>query len=259
MSFRHSRSLSRSRSTVSNVMFQQLIFLSQHLLRGETGVYYEDLYSLICFLPRYALANSTVNGMLSRWEASKNAKHPLQLKQACSSSSTLTDESMLSKEVSDAKHPPQLKHACLFSSTLTNTSTLSKEIPSPTSSFWRLFCRSPRNKTFDPEKTLAVIPTHCPLKPAYNPPSTTLYDYLPFLLIFKWIWKKVTGDTNSVLEPERRDSLGRKVGPSAEDSNVPLEITNYLSGYCACTSYISAAPLVCCDADDNAQFCCARS
>jgi len=43
----------------------EIVVACQHFLRGERGVYYEDLYPLISFLPRYA------NGKLEGSEAEK--------------------------------------------------------------------------------------------------------------------------------------------------------------------------------------------
>ena len=43
------------------------------MLRGEPGVYYEDLYPLVCFLPRYSTHAPEVaceEDMLPMWKAS---------------------------------------------------------------------------------------------------------------------------------------------------------------------------------------------
>jgi len=52
----------------------------KHFLRGETGVYFEDLYPLICLLPRYANAvgPKTDADMLPLWAASEDEEHPLR-------------------------------------------------------------------------------------------------------------------------------------------------------------------------------------
>ena len=44
------------------------------MLRGEPGVYYEDLYPLVCFLPRYATHDpevATEADMLPIWKGSE--------------------------------------------------------------------------------------------------------------------------------------------------------------------------------------------
>jgi len=48
----------------------------KHLLRGEPGVYYEDLYPLVCFLPRYASEMPSDADMLPLWKASELVQLP---------------------------------------------------------------------------------------------------------------------------------------------------------------------------------------
>jgi len=80
----------------------------------------------------------------------------------------------------------------------------------------------------DPENSvLPQVNSHRPLKAARNPPHTTGYDYVPLLLIFKPIvnlFKKEPSTT-------RRTATGRKIKPEVGDSNVPLEISLFLSTY----------------------------
>jgi len=86
-----------------------------------------------------------------------------------------------------------------------------------------------RSNSVDPEKALADIQSHRPLKPARNPPEASVYDYFPFLRIFS-VFTKCCRRTKSTTP---RDALGRKIKPSFTESNVPLEITIYLSSYLA--------------------------
>lgn len=107
--------------------------------------------------------------------------------------------------------------------------------PAPSSWFGsRGISKASRPKTFDPEKALADIQAHRPLKPARNPPETSFYDYIPFLLALKWVWRRMSRKTESVLKGSNRNALGHKIKPPVGDSNVPLEITIYLSNYAAC-------------------------
>jgi len=52
----------------------------KHFLRGEAGVYYEDLYPLISLLPRYAntVGPKTDADMLPLWAASEDEEYPLR-------------------------------------------------------------------------------------------------------------------------------------------------------------------------------------
>ncbi|KAF8649505.1 hypothetical protein AX16_005757 [Volvariella volvacea WC 439] len=58
----------------------------KHYIRGEAGVYYEDLFPLICVLPRYAATSSdaikTVEHMLPLWQASEDDVYKYDEKEA---------------------------------------------------------------------------------------------------------------------------------------------------------------------------------
>jgi predicted membrane chloride channel (bestrophin family) len=174
----------------------------KHFLRGETGIYYEDLYPLICLLPRYANATGpkTNADMLPLWAASEDEEHPLS---AAPSRSNSDPE----RTVHDEDHKSQ-------------KSWLRSLSGRPTPS---------RNNSMDPEKALATIQSHRPLKPARNPPETSLLDYFPFLRIFLIFTRCCRRKRKHV----QRDALGRKIKPSFTESNVPLEITIYLNNYLA--------------------------
>lgn len=94
-----------------------------------------------------------------------------------------------------------------------------------------------RQETIDLEKALAQqVPSEEPLKKAQNPPETTLYDYIPLLLFFKWvilvILRRTASFTQTVGERRKRsarDALGRKRRIKRTESNVPIEICLYLS------------------------------
>ncbi|KAF7289844.1 hypothetical protein MIND_01358800 [Mycena indigotica] len=178
----------------------------KHFLRGETGVYYEDLYPLICFLPRYAnsVGPKTEADMLPLWAASEEAEYPLH----------------------KAQPPPPSRGA-------TAPPSLNEDFKSETSSNWvrTLVGRGKpsRSNSVDPEKALADIQSHRPLKPAKNPPEASFFDYFPFLRIFAVLTKCCRRKNKRRL----RDSLGRKIKPSFTESNVPLEVTIYLNNYLA--------------------------
>jgi hypothetical protein len=64
------------------------------------------------------------------------------------------------------------------------------------------------------------------LKPARDPPPPSVFDYFPFLRIFK-IFGRIFRKKSDKRTP--RDMLGRKIKPELIESNVPLEICIYLS------------------------------
>nr|GAT51988.1 predicted protein [Mycena chlorophos] len=174
----------------------------KHFLRGETGIYYQDLYPLICFLPRYAnsVGPKTNADMLPLWAASEEEEYPLAKAPPASRSPSVTLEEMDGKSETGS-----------WMRTLTGRGKMS------------------RANSVDPEKALADIQSHRPLKPARNPPPPSIYDYFPFLRVFSIFTRCFRRDNKR----SRRDSLGRKIKPSFTESNVPLELTIYLNNYLA--------------------------
>lgn len=169
-------------------------------------MYYEDLYPLICFLPRYAspVTQHSTENMLPLWQASEDGDHPYE------------------HGVNLRPHPTR---------TFSDPSTIVGGVPdtrqSEKSSSW--FSKGPdrlRPKSFDPERVLPSVYTHRPLKPSRNPPKSTLYDYIPIFLIFKPI---INLFKTKRIEETGRTASGRKIKPATGDSNVPLEITLFLS------------------------------
>lgn len=173
----------------------------KHFLRGENGVYYQDLYPLVGFLPRYATNGRTTEDMLPLWQASEDDEHPY-------------DHEHSHTAPSRSNSVP---------TTLAGGHTKEKD----DSSSWFFSSRSRRATLFDPEKTLPTLTTHRPLEPARNPPKASFYDYVPIFLIFKPITDLFKRDKKKA----KRDLLGRKRRPELGDSNVPLEITLFLSSY----------------------------
>lgn len=146
----------------------------QHYLRGESGVYYQDLYPLICFLPRYANGGSTERDLLPMWHASEDGEYPLE-------------------------HNPQRAAGTRSNSSHTMDSNYKEE----TSSTFFGSLRK-HNKVFDPEKVLPVVDVHRPLKPSRNPPRAGFTDYFPFLKIFKLIAKPFRKSPGIHLNPSFR-------------------------------------------------------
>ncbi|KAJ7844674.1 Bestrophin, RFP-TM, chloride channel-domain-containing protein [Mycena leptocephala] len=161
----------------------------KHFLREEPGVYYEDLYPLICFLPRYANPGvpATPADMLPLWQASEDVDYPLHTAVLPTSQRSDSETSLSSKEA-----PSKLQRA----------------------------------KTFDPEAALADIQSHRPLRPARAPTDASFLDYFPMFRIFAWMFSTCSRRLRGKAHSKKRK------GPLAE-SNVPLEITVYLSAYLA--------------------------
>jgi hypothetical protein len=182
----------------------------KHYLRSEPGVYYQDLYPLICFLPRYAAGGQTEADMLPMWHASEDGTHPY-------------DHSLHSAM------PPAMNIQAKSTWGSKESTDSSKE-----STSWLSSLRRHHKHDFDPERVLPTVHVHRPLKPSRNPPSTGLFDYFPFLRIFKVIAKafRSNGSNPQVESPNsNRSRLGRKRKPLPCDSNVPVEVSLFLSNY----------------------------
>ncbi|KAJ7093443.1 UPF0187-domain-containing protein [Mycena belliarum] len=178
----------------------------KHFLRAEPGVYYEDLYPLVAFLPRYANLDGPVTAadMLPLWHASEDEEFPLHTAQAPAPQRTQSDLGTSPDNSFSSMEKPSLHRG-------------QSEPP--------VLSRTRRQKTFDPEAALADVQSHRPLRPARDPPQASFFDFFPFFRIFAWLFSACSRRV-------RRKAAKKRKGPLAE-SNVPLEITIYLSAYLA--------------------------
>lgn len=198
-----------SKSVYFTMYRDRSLMKMQHYLRSEPGVYYQDLYPLVCLLPRYANEGKTVADMLPMWHASEdNEPHRDEDHHFAMPSSPMNqvDSTVLSKESTQS----------------------TKDTPS---THWMFSLRRKNKTVFDPEQVLPTVHAHRPLKPSRNPPSTGLFDYFPFLSIFKAIAKPFKKNKTPVdsTGKSNRSRLGRKRKPLPCDSNVPVEISLFLS------------------------------
>lgn len=174
------------KKTMMNIL-QAFPVAVKHFLRGEQGVYYEDLYPLICFLPRYANAEPHHDERLPLWHEETAAEH--------------------AREDQDREN----RH--------------DREPTEKTNS--RASSRKPRKDNFDPEAALPSVDSDIPLKPARNPPETTILDYIPLLRFFRWMIRAL------LKKAQPGEQRTRKKHATVVESNVPLEITLFLSNYSA--------------------------
>ncbi len=87
--------------------------------------------------------------------------------------------------------------------------------------------RLKRAKTFDPEAVLPVVPAEHTLRPPRNPPNDSILDYIPFL---RGVIPRKPRSTHPAME-RSRTTTGKKIRPKAADSDVPMEISLFLSSY----------------------------
>ncbi|KIP06316.1 hypothetical protein PHLGIDRAFT_107168 [Phlebiopsis gigantea 11061_1 CR5-6] len=186
----------------------------KHMLRGEGGVYYDDLYPLISLLPRFSVKveKAGIEDMLPLWKASDMDFNMHQ---------TIHGETFDTQRTAIWR---------------TDTSTLpsgGKEIAMAREA-WLNAARKRLNRarSFDPEMALPVVPSERPLQPARNPPPASLYDYFGFLYIFKPLITPFSRRLRAVTTSAPARSLtGKRIKPQAADSNVPVEIALFLNTY----------------------------
>ncbi|ORY87455.1 Bestrophin, RFP-TM, chloride channel-domain-containing protein, partial [Leucosporidium creatinivorum] len=174
--------------TIINLI-QAFSVSAKRYLRGESGVYYEDLYDLIACLPRYAFPSSVASGLAAeRMERSGIL--------GIWRSPYVNGETLLP---CDSVH----------STSSTPSPTLSRPV------------QQPSGGSDDPYLTKSYTNTRSiPLLPAFNPPPRTIYHWFPPLLVFHPFLRLFSKEPQA--ERKRRHSVC---------SNIPLEISLYLSGY----------------------------
>ncbi|KAF7979276.1 hypothetical protein HWV62_42968 [Athelia sp. TMB] len=173
---------------------------TKHFLRSEPGIYYEDLYPLICFLPRYATLPPTPprpEDVLPLWTAS-----------------ALDDP---------AYAPASTKVANMSSTSLDDGEKTRDGTPAPAS-----VLNSRHHKKFEPHSVLPVFASDQPLRAARSPPSQGIWDYIGFLRPIRPLLRWIRGRHSTDL------TFGGKVKKQqAVESNIPLEITLMLNTYLA--------------------------
>ena len=85
--------------------------------------------------------------------------------------------------------------------------------------------KSSRNNSYDPEKALPQVECERPLKPARNPPVSSILDLIPFLRFCKYVVHKLfrTGHSSKYKKKKSRAYI------EYVESNIPFEIILVLS------------------------------
>ena len=216
------------------------IYFKQHMLRGETGIYYEDLYPLICYLPRYASHSRSADDVLPLWMASD-----------IGAQTTPTIPIAMPQVLSPVPSEPDLheKDGTVVGSTIRSNSLPLSEASMDEKSQVHHHVHHHRKKSkhkFHVSSLLPEVVSDRNLLPARNPPKDDIYDYLPFLLLFKpllWFFNYLldklrdpSKDQSGSLDPlpasaSERTVRGKRRPPAYVESHVPLEITLFLSSY----------------------------
>lgn len=180
----------------------------KHYLRGEHGIYYEDLYHLACFLPKYAspvgcpLVGRDLNFTSTKTCAS--AEKPIEkdnTKGECDS--TIDTPQTASTLFEPANHPDSAR-------------VNDKNLPGSR----QQTLRPHMNGSLDPFKPDRE------LLPAYNPPKSSIVELFPIWSLFRALWKGTRNVTGLRL---RKGTYSRMI----HDDNIPLEIIWYIDSYVA--------------------------
>ncbi|TEB31878.1 UPF0187-domain-containing protein [Coprinellus micaceus] len=206
---REDKGLQRKQTTLESIIEKKsLINLLQafpvavkHFLRGEQGVYYEDLYPLISFLPKYANGINDPTDCLPLWHSHEHEQQPIR-----SHVDNLNNDDEKGRR--HERGEPTLVEGKPDSR---SSSRVGKK----------------RKDNFDPEAALPDVESEVPLKPARNPPETSIFDFIPLLRFFRWVVRVI------LKRATPGESRHRKARHVNVESNVPLEITLFLNNYTA--------------------------
>ncbi|KAF8823274.1 hypothetical protein HHX47_DHR10000355 [Lentinula edodes] len=209
----------------------------KHYLRGEDGIYYEDLYYLVKFLPSYALPT----GLPSNLDLA-NDHAPSEI------------HSPPGSPISTSFHRPSLRRPSDASRNQTfltqriNASSFSDShlpLPATAHTSGKTTFREPQpadrphqatDKTFydvkstvseEPaERVILQRPDEVFLFPAKMPPKYHLFDLFPFSLLVR-----VLTNRGKELKGKKAAKLRAKMRNKSASHNLPLEISLYLSSY----------------------------
>ncbi|KAF9477338.1 UPF0187-domain-containing protein [Pholiota conissans] len=199
----------------------------KHLLRGEQGVYYRDLYPLIAFLPRYA--NETVGSIAPP----KHETEKLPLWHLRDGHDFLLDDGPDTEAKADVQEKMEVAVAVEDASGTgsgngNGSGSTGSSVKSPNGTLGRnVAIAIDVKERYDPESVLPEVESEFVLKPARNPPHVTLMDFIPLLRLFRWIGR---GFRRRSLEERKKK---RKAYSEIAESHIPLEILLALSNYSA--------------------------
>ncbi|KAG6918810.1 hypothetical protein DXG01_011562 [Tephrocybe rancida] len=176
----------------------------KHYLRGEDGIYYQDLYYLVKFLPAYALPPSIPSAIDLR---------PPHLPDAAPDvpSPNTTSSFLYQRSYSSAPSLP-----------LPATSATSRKTSFLTP------IREHSRVTINKEKIILQRADEGHLLPARRPPKYHIIDLFPFSLAVRFLTRR-----GAELKGKTAARLRAKMRKNTVSHNLPLEISLYLSSYIA--------------------------
>ncbi|KAF8154747.1 Bestrophin, RFP-TM, chloride channel-domain-containing protein [Crassisporium funariophilum] len=206
----------------------------KHYLRGEDGIYYQDLYYLVKFLPAYAMPA----GMPSVTDVSQLHNESMQSPDAPDSPTFATGPNGMTSPTSPGKQPsisfaPQTsfmhqRNPPMSPSILPPPVTIKS--PGKRSSFMSVITSPLSSRSTPKEKERMILPKHdeAYLLPSHNPPKYGLFDIFPFSLLVKVLTKR-----GKEVKGKKAARMRAKLRNQAISHNLPLELSLYLSSYIA--------------------------
>ncbi|EGG00840.1 uncharacterized protein MELLADRAFT_79152 [Melampsora larici-populina 98AG31] len=185
----------------------------KHYLRGEHGIYYEDLYHLACFLPKYAFPSGHP---VERPDLGFTTAHCAQNSPSINGCTGQPNDNL--KQVGGIETPQTDLSMFEAGHQVDNEKVSEPKLPQAQQD----------NRPMQRKGTAPLNPfkPHHYLLPAYNPPHERWVDRFPILTIFRALWK----GTRNVAGLRRRKGVYSRV---IHDDNIPLEIIWYIDSYVA--------------------------
>ncbi|KAI3610776.1 UPF0187-domain-containing protein [Moniliophthora roreri] len=207
----------------------------KHYLRGEDGIYYEDLYYLVKFLPAYALPP----GIPSSAELSKPADlhgghgHPSTNASSPESHPSEGGSSSVHRRTSEVEEKKALEiasegqHHLPLPVTTPNISRRA-QFQAMTSAHDgpRSYPSNGSIPSVDREKVILTRADEMYLLPPKNPPKYHFFDIFPFSLFVKMLTKRGKNVKGKKAAKVRAQMRNKTIS-----HNLPLEISLYLSSY----------------------------
>ncbi len=191
------------KKTVINLLEAYAVAI-KHYLRGEDGIYYQDLYYLVKFLPAYALPA----GVPSQPDLTGMGDHSFDDPEPKVSENSAGGGSFLNQRTS-----------------VSSTATQQLPLPVTTPVSRKPVFFEPWKKSSDTGRGKVILPKddETYLMPASMPPKYHLFDLFPFSLFIKCYTKR-----GKEIKGKKAARLRAKMRDQAISHNLPLEISLYL-------------------------------
>lgn len=194
----------------------------KHYLRGEDGIYYQDLYYLVKFLPAYALPP----GLPSNIDLSQ-----IDSRTSPPSSPTAATAGNQRRRA-ESLRPSDASPSFLYQRTGTGLARASdSHLPMPVTteiSKKASFAADSTGGDREKERIILQRTDEALLLPAHSPPKYHILDLFPFALLVRFLTKR-----GKELKGKKAARLRAKMRDAAISHNLPLEISLYLSSYIA--------------------------